>query len=364
MSRRILSTFFAVTFFAGCGPGPDASALVGGSGELEGEAEYATTSDELLSNAASVWFPMREGNSWTLETSSGARKTIRYSDVEDGMAWLSGLSASGEWTATTPEYPNTLYRWDDVSYQWGPYFRFGYAVTPWTVGSGACNTFTARRSATDATVVTPAGTFGSARSISFSMITQPNVRCAMPAFSEVTFAPNVGPVMVKTAAGDKYLLKSALVNGTVYPKVATAAAKGILKADKTSYLNQSNTIRCITTPCPSNEVTAVAKLTYTVTNTSSSAATWQFASGKQFDIDVVSSAGKVVKRWSDGRYFTMALTTFTLQPGASKTFTAEVELKDTAGQQLSGAYVLKAYLVPRLTSPNAAAQTSISVTLQ
>lgn len=364
MSRSILSTVFALTFFLGCGPGPDSSALVGGSGELEAETEFETTSDALLSNAAAVWFPMREGNTWTLETSSGARKTIKYSDVEDGMAWLSGLSSTGEWAATTPDYPNTLYRWDDASWQWGPYFRFGYAVTPWTVGSGACSTFTARRSATGATVVTPAGTFPSARSISFTLVTQPNVRCAMPAFSEVTFAPNVGPVMVKTAAGEKYLLKSALVNGTVYPRVATATAKGALKSDKYSYLNQSNTIRCITTPCPSNEVTAVARLTFTVTNTGSSAATWQFSSGKQFDIDVVDSAGKVVKRWSDGRYFTMSLTTFTLSPGASKTFTAEVELKDSAGQQLSGSYSLKAYLTPRLTAPTAAAQTPISVTLQ
>jgi hypothetical protein len=195
------------------------------------------------------------------------------------------------------------------------------------------------------------------------MVTQPNVRCAMPAFSEVTFAPNVGPVMVKTAAGDKYVLKSANVNGTVYPKAVSGAAKGALRADKSSYTNQSNTIRCITTPCPSNEVTAVAKLTYTVTNTGTSAQTWQFSSGKQFDVDVVNSAGKVVKRWSDGRMFTMALSTFTLAPGASKTFTAEIELKDTNGVQLSGAYSVKAYLVPRLTSPTAAAQTSLSVTV-
>jgi hypothetical protein len=279
------------------------------------------------------------------------------------MAWLAGLSSAGEWTATSADYPNTLYKWDDVSYAWTPYFRFGYAVTPWKVGSGACNTFTAKRSATDATVVTPAGTFASARSISFTMVTQPNVRCAMPAFSEVTFAPNVGPVMVKTAAGDKYVLKSANVNGTVYPKAVSGAAKGALRADKSSYTNQSNTIRCITTPCPSNEVTAVAKLTYTVTNTGTSAQTWQFSSGKQFDVDVVNSAGKVVKRWSDGRMFTMALSTFTLAPGASKTFTAEIELKDTNGVQLSGAYSVKAYLVPRLTSPTAAAQTSLSVTV-
>lgn len=362
MTRRLLFTLL-VASFAGCNAGPDSTALVGGSGQMEAETEFETTSDALLSNAASVWFPMKEGNTWTLETATGARKTISYSDYSDGMAWLSGLSNGGEWAGITPEYPNTLYKWDDVSYAWTPYFRFGYAVTPWTVGSGACNTFTAKRSATDATVVTPAGTFTSARSISFSMVTQPNVRCAMPAFSEVTFAPNVGPVMVKTAAGDKYLLKSANVNGSVYPKPAAGSAKGALKADKYSYTNQSNTIRCITTPCPSNEVTAVAKLTYTVTNTSSTSQTWQFSSGKQFDVDVVNGAGKVVKRWSDGRMFTMALSTFTLAPGASKTFSAEIELKDTAGAQLSGSYSLKAYLVPRISAPAAAAQAPISVTV-
>jgi hypothetical protein len=43
----MLSVFFAVSMgsVAGCGAGPDSSALVGGSGELEGETEFETTSD-------------------------------------------------------------------------------------------------------------------------------------------------------------------------------------------------------------------------------------------------------------------------------------------------------------------------------
>jgi hypothetical protein len=360
MTSRLLSVFVAVSVWS-CG-GPDSTALVGGSGSMEAETEFETSSDALLSNAASVWFPMQEGNTWTLESSSGARKVLTYSDVADGMAWLDGLTSSGEWTGVSPDAPNTLYKWDDVSYQWSPYFRFGYAVTPWTVGSGACSTFTARRTGTDVSIVTPAGTFGGARTIGFTMVTQPNVRCAMPAFNEVSFAPTVGPVMIKTAAGEKFVLKSAWVNGVTYPRAAQP--KSTLKSDKYSYVNQENTIRCITTPCPSNEVTAVAKLTYTVTNTTGASITWQFSSGKQFDVDVINSAGKVVKHWSDGRYFTMALTSFTLAPGQSKTFNIEVELKDAQGLQLSGAYSLKAYLTPRNSTPPAAAQTPISVTLQ
>lgn len=360
MHRKFLPLFAALCL-AACG-GPDATALVG-SGGLEAETEFETTSDALLSNAAAVWFPMQAGNVWTLTSASGATRTIRYSEVEDGMAWLTGLSSYGEWVATSRDYPNTLYRWDDDQYAWGAYFRFGYAVTPWKVGSGACGTFTAKRSATGATVVVPAGTFTSARSIGFTMVTQPNVRCAAPALSEITFAPNVGPVMLRTGAGEKFVLKSAVVGGVTWPRATPGAAKGTLKADKYAYVSYPNTIRCITQPCPSNEVTAVAKLTYTVTNTGSASQTWQFSSGKQLDVDVVDSAGKVVARWSDGRMFTQALTSFTLAAGGSKTFNLDLELEDAQAYQLEGAFSLKAYLTPRTTAPSAAAQVPVSVSI-
>ena len=357
---HVRSLLLSALLLAACG-GPDSTALLT-PGAADLETELGATEDALLSNSAATWFPMQEGNVWTLSDGAGATRVISFSDVGGGIAWLDGFGAEGQWAGTTSSAPNTLYAWDHTAYAWKALLRFGYQYTSWTVGSGACNTFTARRVATGVTVVTPAGTFRDARTIGFTLQTQPNVRCAPPALAEVTFAPGVGVVAWKTATGQRLLLKSAKVDGKAYPAVV-ASASGSVRADKAAYVNQPNTIRCITTPCPSNEVTAVAKLTYTVRNTSSAPITWQFSSGQQYEVDVVSASGAVVRRWSDGRAFTMALTSFTLAAGASKTFTIELDLKDKAGNQLSGTYALKAYLAARNGQPSAAAQTSVTVTV-
>ena len=361
MRTSILFLMAAVGLSA-CGDA-DSTADIGGNAQFAAEEEVASTGDALLSNSANTWLPMKEGNSWTLASASGATLTVSYSDVADGIGWLDGLSRSGEWTGVASSAPNTLYAWNSDLWQWDPLYRFGYAVTPWTIGAG-CDKFTLKRTETNVTVVTPAGAFQNARTIGYTHKPPVNARCMVPVLSSVTFAPNVGVVKLVTGGGEKFVLKSAKVNGKTYPVTTPATGlTGKLTFDQTSYTNKSNTIRCITTPCPGNAVTAVAQFTYTVTNNTSASQTWQFSSGCQFDLTLTDSTGKVARTLSEGRFCTLALTSVTLAPGSSKSFSGQLELARTDGSQLEGTFSAQAFLIPRITAPTVPAKATIGVTI-
>lgn len=341
---------------AACGPN---TAQVGTS--MEGEAdELGTTTGELaLSNKADFWFPMEEGNTWTLVAPSGASKKVGYSGVYEGVGFVDGLINDGRWMGTSPSAPNSLYSWNEADNTWSTFIRFGYAVTGWKWGQGACNEYKVKRSATGITVTTPAGTFSDARTIKFERQPSPTARCMMPAFTELTFAPNVGLIAINTDS-EKFLLTSAFVGGKVIP--AVGGIKGSLKLDKVAYVNKPNTIVCITTPCPGNDVTAVAKATYTVTNTGTKSETWQFTSGCQFDVQLVDQTGKVVRSLAENRFCTLSLTQVTLAPGQSKTYTADLTLANRIGEQLFGTFTAKANLTPSNATFNAASSASFTVT--
>lgn len=326
----------------------DSTAEIGGSTEFAAEEEIDSTADALLSNSSQTWLPMQQGNTWTLTSATGATMTVAFDDVSGGIGWLDGLSREGEWTGISSTAPNTLFAWNTDLRRWDPLYRFGYAYTSWSIGAG-CDKFTLKRTATDVGVVVPAGSFQNARTISYTHTPPPNARCMVPVLKSVTFAPNVGVVMLVNGAGEKFTLKSARVNGKSYP--ATTPASGVtskLVLDKASYTNYSNTIQCITTPCPGNAVTAAAKFTYTVTNGTSTTQTWNFSSGCQYNVTLTGSDGKVVRSLSDDRACTFALSTLTLAPGQSKTFTGEIELSSSAdASQLEGTYTARAFLIPR-----------------
>ncbi|MBK7859386.1 MAG: hypothetical protein IPJ65_12345 [Archangiaceae bacterium] len=365
---RIHSLFSAAAVLfalSSCGDA-DSTADIGANGAFASEEEVATTGDALLSNSAAVWLPMQEGNTWTLVSeTTGATKTIAFSDVGGGIGWLDGLSRSeGFWAGVSPSSPNTLYSWNYDLRQWEPLYRFGYAVTRWTIGAG-CDKFTLQRTESDANVVTPAGGFTGVRTISYTLNPPITARCIVPALAEVSFAPGVGPVKLVTGAGEKFVLQSAKVNGKKYP-LAGGQVTSKLTFDALTYVNKSNTIFCITTPCPGNAVNAVAKYSYTVTNGTATSQTWQFNSGCQHDLQLVSSSGKVVADVANGRFCTQSLTSVTLSPGQSKTFSGELELIDTEGLQLNGTYSAKAFMTPRsgiVSSPVVPASASLKVSV-
>ncbi|MBL9039036.1 MAG: hypothetical protein JNG84_11010 [Archangium sp.] len=347
----------AAMALAACG-GPDAGLM---SDDVDGD-EWVQGEDELTtaSHRVSVWFPQAKGNVWVFESGSATR-TLRLNNVTPGMATLEGLYPSALWLGTNDETATTLQGWDETTSNWLPWMRFGFVSTSWNYGTAACTGSVMKRTATGAVVASKAGTFSDTRTISVTQVTKPNVRCAAPAITELTFAANVGLVAFRTGKGERFTLRSATVGGKTIPGSVSAA----LTFDKSSYTSKPNTIRCITTPCPSNAQTAVAKAKFTVTNSTSSSVTWRFNTGCQFDLDLVTSGGTVVKRLSTERACTEALTQLTLAAGASKVYTFDVPLHDRDLLQLDGSYTARARLIATNTSPTSpTATTTLSVRVQ
>jgi hypothetical protein len=161
----------------------------------------------------------------------------------------------------------------------------------------------------------------------------------------MTFAAGVGLISFRTGRGERFVLKSATVDGKRVP-AGNGTVSATVTLDRASYVNTPNTIRCVTTPCPGNEETAVARVTFTVTNGSPAAQTWNFRTGCQLEVEVVSASGLVVKRLSDDRACTMALTSVSLAAGQSRTWSAELPLTDRDGLQLDGSFTARARLIP------------------
>lgn len=354
---RKLIVSLSVVGAVACG-GPDAAALVGGE-DTDVDAVETLDSELTSSSKATTWLPVTEANSWTFESPSGATRTVKLVQVGSGMALMQGLLGADTWVGVTSSSANTLFAWDGAA--WQPFVRFGYAYSEWRYGSGTCTGFKLKRAATGRVVTTAAGTFSDTRVIAVQQVPDPLAFCAPPAVRELTFAANVGLIAFTTGRGEVFTLKRATVAGLVLP---SSPVQATLTLDKASYLSLPNTIRCITTPCPSNEQTAVAKATFVVKNTGAQAVSWSFNTGCQFDIDVTSASGALVKRFSRDVACTMALSQVTLAPGQSKTYSADLKLADDNGLQLSGTFGLRARLIPRGGAAAPAAAASLSVRIQ
>ena len=146
-----------------------------------------------------------------------------------------------------------------------------------------------------------------------------------------------------------------------------------LQADQDVYTNRPAIVWC--PPCVTNqppcmlpcylieEKTAVARFNFEVANQYHLPRTIQFSSGQQFDIEIIDQTGRVVAAWSDDKFFTQALTAFTLDPGQAVTFAADMPLKDRDGQQLNGTYQVRAFLATSGPAPRVEATSRIVVTL-
>jgi hypothetical protein len=325
--------------------------------------------------AAEQWWPLQSGNRWVLrDAASGDSKEIRVDARQGALAYVSGMLGQDHWFGFSSAAPNSLYVWNDDRGAWYPFARFGYNTTRWRfdLSAGGCDLFESGwargsgASGSGTTVNVPAGSFAGARELGLRLIPEPNIRCRTPV-SKVFFAKGVGPVKLVLADGTSFDLETAVVGGTSYPRPSVRAIEAMLSTPKRIWINVPNTIRCITTPCPSNEVTAKAPFTFDVKNNTTRPVTFQFASGQQFDVELLDAQGRVGKAWSDDRFFTMALTSRTVQPGATISFSAELELKDRNGTQLSGVFTARARLTTaRWSQPvlDVAATNSVEVRIQ
>lgn len=358
MMRSILISMVAMSLFA-CGP--DALAVVGDDdAELDGTETYDA---ELTSTSrSSTWFPFQTGNSWTFKNATGTTRTVTLSQVGDNMGLLSGLFASPVWVGLTSDSATTLSMWTGSA--WVPLIRFGYASTTWRTTNQTCTGLIGRRFSTGTVISTTAGSFSDTRTISYAQVSSPTTLCAPQAFNELSFVPNVGLVSFRTGSNQRFTLVSAKVNGKTFPVAPEANITAKVTLDQANYVSIPNTIRCITTPCPSNAQTAEAKVSFELRNTGTTSKTWQFSTGCQFDVELTSSSGQVVRRLSEGRACTFALTSVTLAAGQSKSYTATIPLETKDGLQLDGTYSVKAKLIPSSnasTAPAAAGSLAVEV---
>lgn len=355
MNHRLCAVLVALSL---CACGPDSSAMVGEDFESDGIETYDA---ELTSSSQSTtWLPFASGNSWTFKSSTGVTRTVQLSQVSDDMGLLTGLFERPVWVGLTTDTSTTLQMWSGSA--WVPFIRFGYATTTWRTSSQVCTGLVGRRLTTGGSYTTPAGTFTDTRTIGFAQISDPVTLCAPQAFGELTFVPNVGLVSFKTGQNVRFNLVSARVGGRTIPAPASADITASVRLDKASYVSIPNTIRCITTPCSSNAQTAEARVTFELRNTGTTAKTYDFSTGCQFDVELVSSSGTVVRRLSEGRACTFALTSLTLTAGQSKSYTATIPLEDRTGLQLDGTYSVRAKLIPSSgTAPSATGSLSVDV---
>lgn len=85
-------------------------------------------------------------------------------------------------------------------------------------------------------------------------------------------------------------------------------------------------------------------ISVTIKNISSESKTLSFNSGKQYDFVIKNENGDSVWRWSDGRGFITSLTSYVLEPNATKTFTYTWNQILSDGESLIpiGSYTLQA----------------------
>jgi hypothetical protein len=174
-----------------------------------------------------------------------------------------------------------------------------------------------------------------------------------------------------------WLCCGAVANGQIddqpHPPPLGAGIVATLQMDQDIYTNQSATVWC--PPCVTNwppcmlpcylidEKTAVAQFTFQVKNQYELPRTFEFSSGQLFDAEIIDESGLAVAAWSDDKFFMQALTSFTLDPGQTMTFTGEIPLKDRDGEQLNGTYQVRAFLTTNGAQPRVEATTQIAVTV-
>jgi len=164
------------------------------------------------------------------------------------------------------------------------------------------------------------------------------------------------------------------LNAQTFPPPVGAGIVATLQADQDIYTNQPAGFWCppFTTNIPpcmlpcyltTEEKTAVARFTFTVQNEYNLPREFQFASGQQFDFELIDQTGRVVAAWSDDKFFVQSMTSFTLGPGESAMFTADMSLKDRDGLQLYGPYQVRAFLTTSGPLPRVEASSQIAVIL-
>jgi hypothetical protein len=317
------------------------------------------------------WFPLEQDNVWVVQLTNTYTRII--SCLQDSQSQLLVRGLFGEDVAMRGNSSGTL-RGLGLGRHWQTLFRFNrQSGLNWrfNLAFTQCSTEHAHWSTNKETVVTPAGIFAGCRHLYLAAAYATPRACGEIDPSELWFAPNFGPVALKSANGDLFVLTSAKVGSLILPANTNGVAT-TLASDQDSYVNIGPGLIC--PPCTTNlppceapcrmggPVTATAHFTFTVINQSPRPVTFTFPTTQRFDIDLLDQSNAVVKAWSDGHAFGNVATTQTMQPGETNTYTGDISLADRQGIQLRGVYAARAFLTDS-SGPTVQAATLINVTL-
>jgi len=195
---------------------------------------------------------------------------------------------------------NTILAWDGSTRRNSELFKLDAAIgDSWAVElTQAFGPATMTLAAKNETVQTPAGTFSDCL-----LFTYRAPQVADAGWTRIWLAPGVGVVKYgqNSIMGEVvFELRSATIQGTAYPRpvVNGGGVTVSLNTDRFDY----------TFPRLAPVANIYATVEFTVDNATGAPIPLTFSSGQSFDIELVDSrTGTVAWRWSDGRFFTMAI---------------------------------------------------------
>lgn len=279
---------------------------------------------------AQDYFPLHVGNQWIYrQTGLGAGDPvvveISRAEVIDGLLYslVRGLPGADVWLRQ--DAGGTLFARDANS---GRDVVWAVFATPeggtYRTAINECNN-TAKVESRQARLTLPIGEVANALAISY-----PGANCADAGLESDVFLPYIGLVLrtAITIAGPRSLeLIYARIGGVTVlsePEVAFS-----LTLDRAVYGDRLNA------------PVMTARLTLRVT---ADPVELSFPSGQRFDIVLRNDRGEEVYRWSEGRFFTLALGRETLGAG-EKNYVVRIPLADAAGNRFApGRYVAEGWL--------------------
>jgi len=302
------------------------------------------------------WLPLQAGNQWTLTATNGNTRVIQIDATPPGPWQATGLFDQPVAVRFASGGDLNLQARGADRGPWQTLARFGRKENrPWQfdLTGNTCGGTRAWWDSSDATIVTPAGTFtGCRRWHSVRLMATAN-DCPSVATADIWFAPDTGPVGLLTGVGDWYWLTAARVGDRVYPRPPNGIVAQ-LTTDESVYTNISDHL-LICPPCATNippcaapcylsgGTNATAAFDFTVTNATDQPQTFIFP-GQKFDIQLIDTNGVVVALWSIGKAFPNFVIALVLPPGQSLDYSAQMELVDRTGAPLHGPYTARAFL--------------------
>lgn len=283
--------------------------------------------------------PLAVGNQWVYVErgrAAGEPRTVEVvtaSQVGAGVYFqLSGFAGGAAWVRYTAT--GDLVQWDPAENREKLWYAFSAPESvSWRPQLPVPCLDRASIRTRSVEVRVPAGVFSPSLTVEY----QPG-SCADAGFLEEAFAPGVGLLRrsEQTIAGPRTLeLVFARVDGTAIsgPELSFGLAM-----DRPVYVAD------LTPPVDPARAVPVLAARLTIRNTSALPLALQFHSGQQYDLAIRDSAGRQVFLWSEGKFFTQALTRLDLSPG-EKTFLIEVPLADRSGRTFpEGRYTVEGWL--------------------